>query len=44
MIPVAGPPAALALDGLDAFLGEKLLPESGPALFLTKLYPSMFVK
>jgi len=43
LIPVAGVPAAAALSGLDAFLGDRLLPESGPALFLTKLYPSVFI-
>jgi hypothetical protein len=41
-IPIAGPLVGAAGSAADAFLLEKLLPESGPVTFLGSLYPSIF--
>jgi len=41
-IPVVGQIAGFAAGGLDTFLIDKLLPSSGPAVFLNRSYPSMF--
>ena len=40
---VINPPAGIALGALDSFFLEKLLPTSGPSLFLSNDYPSMFL-
>jgi hypothetical protein len=40
---LASPPAGIALGALDTFFLDKLLPTSGPSLFLSNDYPSMFV-
>jgi hypothetical protein len=42
VIPGAGPIAGPLLGVLDSFLLGKLLPRSGPAAFLSRLYPSIF--
>jgi len=39
---VTGVPAALALSAVDQFVVDKLLPRSGIAAFVNKLYPSIF--
>jgi hypothetical protein len=41
-IPIAGPFVGMALSGLDSFVVDELLPESGPAVFLSSGYPSLF--
>ncbi|HKI85417.1 MAG TPA: hypothetical protein VKA53_01605 [Thermoanaerobaculia bacterium] len=42
MVPVVGQIAGVAASGLDTFLIGKLLPASGPAVFLNRSYPSLF--
>ena len=41
---IVNPAAGIALSLLDVFLLEKLLPYCGPAAFVNKTFPSLFVK
>jgi len=41
-LPVIGMVAGPILGAIDGFLLGRLLPDSGPAVFLSRLYPSMF--
>ena len=41
-IPGAGLIAGPALSGADSFLLEKIIGKPGPAIFLSKIYPSIF--
>jgi hypothetical protein len=40
---IVSPPAGIVLGALDGFFLDKLLPTSGPSLFLSNEYPSMFL-
>jgi hypothetical protein len=42
LIPLVGPLASLGVGALDSFLLDEVLPESGPAMFLSNMYPSIF--
>jgi hypothetical protein len=42
LIPVVGNVTSAVLGLLDSFLLERLLPQSGPVIFLNKQYPSLF--
>jgi len=44
IIPVTGQILGPALDALDTFLLEKVLPESGVLMFVNDLYPSIFTR
>lgn len=42
-VPLVGPAVSIALSGLDEFMVDKVLPESGPVAFLSSRYPSIFM-
>jgi hypothetical protein len=44
IIPVTGQILGPALDALDTFLLEKVLPESGVTIVVNDLYPSIFTR
>jgi hypothetical protein len=42
VLPIVGPLVSIALGGLDEFVVDRVLPESGPVAFLSSRYPSIF--
>jgi hypothetical protein len=44
LVPVVGQIAGFALGALDMFVLDDGLRENGPAVFLTKQYPSIFAR
>ena len=42
VIPVVGQIAGVAASALNTFIIAKLLPASGPAVFVNRSYPSLF--